>query len=252
MNKNIADNLTWLLSIQEIDTHLDGILKLRGTLPDEVNKLVQEIEKGSTEMSERIAMLDTLDKDIMSNREFIKQTECKVLKYESQQMEVRNNREYDAITNELELHKLDIQLANRCLSTAYEKVAQEKAAIQALKQYLERKEADLCLKQKELEVILQETQKEENSLHSKRAEIIASIDSPLYLAYEKIRANVTNNLAVASIKKSACEGCCIVIPTHQRLSVYERNKIVFCEYCGRMLIASNEAADTGPILSITA
>ncbi|MBX9890122.1 MAG: hypothetical protein K2X94_02550 [Amoebophilaceae bacterium] len=248
MDKNISNHLKKLIDIQEIDTNLGGIIKLRGTLPEEVNELIQDIEKLSTEKEERTTLLATLEHDMLSNKEFVKQTENKVLKYESQQMEVRNNREYDAITNELELHKLDIQLANKFLSTAYEKLAQETSILEDLHTLLAQKKIDLELKKKELETILQATETEEDALNTKRAAIVSSLDPLLYLAYEKTRTSVSNNLAVVPIKKNACAGCCIVIPPQQRLSVYECSKVVICEYCGRMLIVPEGSMDIKEVI----
>lgn len=244
MDKNIVIKLTKLSELQETDTHLNNILKLRGTLPEEVYALETHIETLSATIQEREGLFTALREEVVSKKAFIKQAEKKLQQYEAQQMEVRNNREYDAITKELELHKLDIQLAEKFIRTAYVNIEQEQASLEELCKLLESKEADLILKKEELQLILQASQTEESALHKKRKDIIAMLGEPLYLAYEKIRKNVPNNLAVVPIKKGACGGCCIVIPPQQKIGVYERNKIVLCEHCGRMLIALEQPIDT--------
>ncbi|WP_419241257.1 zinc ribbon domain-containing protein [Cardinium endosymbiont of Nabis limbatus] len=243
MDKNIAIKLTKLYELQETDTHINDILKLRGTLPEEVYVLERDIETLSTTIQSRASLLTTLREEVANKKAFIKQTEKKLQQYESQQMEVRNNREYDAITKELELHKLDIQLAEKFLHTAYRNIEQEEADLEASSKLLESKKADLVLKKEELQLILKASEKEESALHEKRKTVIAVLGEPLYLAYERIKNNVPNNLAVVPIKKGACGGCCIVIPPQQKIGVYERNKIVLCEHCGRMLIALEQPID---------
>ncbi len=237
MDKNIAIKLTKLSELQEVDTHLNDISKLRGTLPEEVSGLESDIETLFTAIEERTSLLTALREEVINKKAFIKQAEKKLQHYEAQQMKVRNNREYDAITKELELHKLDIQLAEKFLRSAYGNIEQDQANLEELSKLLKLKEADLVLKKEDLEVILKASEAEERLLHEKRKEIIAVLGEPLYLAYERIRKNVPNNLAVVTIKKGACGGCCIVIPPQQKIGVYERNKIVLCEHCGRMLIA---------------
>ncbi|WP_339044194.1 zinc ribbon domain-containing protein [Cardinium endosymbiont of Tipula unca] len=248
MDKDIAIKLTKLSDIQEVDIHLSDIIKLRGTLPDEVDALQQDIEKLCVKMQETKDLLATLQGDIISKKELIKTTEKKVQRYETQQMDVRNNREYDAITKELELSKLDIQLAEKFLRTAYDKIEKEQIYLEEISRFLKTKESDLVLKKQDLETILEASKAEEDALYKKREEVKNALGEALYVAYERIRSNVPNNLAVVSVKKGACSGCCIVIPPQQKLVVHERNKIVFCEHCGRMLIAPEDAVDASSYL----
>ena len=243
MDKNIAIKLTKLSEIQDVDTQLNDILRLRGTLPDEVSSLEADIEALSQTIQERELLLAQLRQEVVNKKVFVKEAEKKLQQYEAQQVEVRNNREYDAITKELELHKLDIQLAEKFLRAAYTNIDQDQSNLENLGKLLASKKADLVLKKEELEIILKASEREESTLHEKRKEIITLLGEPLYLAYERIRKNVANNLAVVPIKKGACGGCCIVIPPQQKIGVYERNKIVLCEHCGRMLIALEQPID---------
>ncbi|ROT47221.1 zinc ribbon domain-containing protein [Candidatus Cardinium hertigii] len=243
MDKNILPKLMQLIEIQEVDTCLDEIVKLRGTLPEEVEVLEKRIEKLSAKIAENTSLLTTLREEIVNKKAFIKDTEKKIQHYEARQMEVRNNREYDAIAKEIELYKLDIQLAEKFLRTAYTKVEQDHNDLEELHKLLKVQENDFFIKKQELESILKVSAAEERALHTKRVCIVTALGESLYMAYERIRQSVQNNLVVVSIKKGACGGCCIVIPPQQKLEVYERNKIVFCEHCGRMLVASEQSID---------
>ncbi|CDG49737.1 zinc ribbon domain-containing protein [Cardinium endosymbiont of Bemisia tabaci] len=243
MDKNIAIKLRKLSEIQDVDTNLNDILKLRGTLPEEVSELEAQIEALSATIEERASLLSKLKEEVVDKKAFIKQGEKKLQQYEAQQMEVRNNREYDAITKELDLHRLDMQLAEKFLRNAYGNIEQDEANLEAFSKLLESKKSDLFLKKEELEIILKASEREEQALLQTRKEIIVVLGDPLYLTYERIRKNVPNNLAVVPIKKGACGGCCIVIPPQQKISVYDRNKIVLCEHCGRMLIALEQPID---------
>lgn len=248
MDKDIAIKLTKLSDIQQVDMHLSDIIKLRGTLPDEVDALQQGIKKLCVKIKETEDLLATLQGDIVSKKELIKTTEKKVQRYETQQMDVRNNREYDAITKELELAKLDIQLADKFLRTAYDKVEKEHIHLEEINGLLKTKESDLIFKNQDLETILKASKTEEHELYKQREDIKNTLGEALYVAYERIRSNVPNNLAVVPVKKGACGGCCIVIPPQQKLVVHERNKIVFCEHCGRMLIAPEDPVDASSFL----
>lgn len=243
MDKTISHKLRKLSELQNIDLQADGILKLRGTLPEEVEQLRMDIQNRLAQKQTQELLVERLQEEIIGKKEFIKQTEAKIQKYEAQQMEVRNNREYEAITKELELHQLDIQLAHKFLRTAYQHIEQKKSSIEQLNEVVRSQQADLLLKQQELDAIFQSTEREELALQQLRAAVLSELEEPFYLTYERIRANTANNLAVATIKKGACGGCCILIPPHQKLGVCERNKIVLCEHCGRILMAPDDAAD---------
>ena len=139
MDKNIAIKLKKLSDIQDVDTNLNNILKLRGTLPEEVSKLEAQIEALSATIEERALLLTKLKEEVVHKKAFIKQGEKKLQQYEAQQMEVRNNREYDAITKELDLHRLDIQLAEKFLHNAYGNIEQDEANLEAFSKLLESK-----------------------------------------------------------------------------------------------------------------
>lgn len=234
----MQNSFSQLLDIQEVDIQIDGMIKLRGKLPEEVEVLVQEIQLLVEQQAQQKALLENLEKDIDEKKVFIKQVEQKIIKYKAHQMEVRNNREYEAITKELELHDLDVQLAHKFLATAYQQIEQIEIDLASLAQLLKTKEDHLVLKKSELHAILAQTQKKEEMLMEQRKAIVSSLDHQLHQTYERIRCHVSNHLVVVPVKKGACGGCCIVIPPYQRLLVHAHNKLVYCEHCGRMLVAA--------------
>ncbi|MDD9139855.1 MAG: C4-type zinc ribbon domain-containing protein [Candidatus Cardinium sp.] len=249
MDTNIADKLAQLFQIQEMDIQLDNIIKLGGSLPEEVRALEEHIKKLHKEIVDNKVLLSSLQEEIAQKKAFTKQVEKKIQQYESQQMEVRNNREYDIITKELELQQLDIQLAEKFLRTAYGKIDQITLDTEELKKILQTKEKELLTKQQELTLILQANETESSLLQQKREVLVMELEELLYLNYERIRKSVQNKLAVVSLRKGGCGGCCIVIPPQQKLEIYERNKIIYCEHCGRMLIALEKPTDPSLFVS---
>ena len=236
MDSSITNQLTKLYDLQKIDTHLDCLIELRGNLPHEVEQLNQEIQLLVTTIEQQKAFMVQLDKDIAEKKVEIRHLEEKIQKYESQQLEVTNEQEYDAITQELEYHVLEKQLAEKFVRTSYHKIEQEQMGIRQNEQLYQTKNDDLLSKRKALDDILQDTQSEESDLQERRQVLVTELEPSFYESYERIRLNTSNNLAVVSLIKGACGGCCIVVPSYQRLLAYERNELVHCDYCGRMII----------------
>lgn len=241
MDSSITNQLTKLYDLQKIDTHLDCLMELRGNLPHEVEQLDQEIQLLVSTIEQQKAFLIQLDKEVAEKKVEIKQLEEKIQKYESQQLEVKNEQEYDAIMQELEYHILEKQLAEKFVRTNYRRIEQEQLSIQQNEQLYQVKNGDLLSKRRALDDILQDTQSEESSLQKQRQILVASLEPSFYENYERIRLNASNNLAVVSLVKGACGGCCIVLPSYQRLLAYERNELVYCDYCGRMIVLPESA-----------
>lgn len=251
MDENISNQLTILYNIQKIDTNLGGIVELRGNLPEEVDKLSQELKALALQIEKQQALLVKLEQDIVGKKQEAKQLEAKIQQYESQQMEVQNDREYSSIMQELEYHTLEKQLADKFIRTTYQKLECEQASLKDNESLYKTKEEGFLMKTTELEEILKATQAEEKDLYDQREALVALLDAVLYKTYEKIRNNFPNNLAVVPLIKGACGGCCIVVPSYQRLLVYERNKIVFCDYCGRMIIVpEHETNDVHSVMNM--
>lgn len=150
-------------------------------------------------------------------------------------MNVRNNREYDAITKEVELQNLEIQLNEKRIKEAYGKIDRKKEEIQGTKDRLDERKKDLEAKKSELEQIKAESQDEENKLMDTREKAKAEIEPRLLKGYERIRKNARNGLAVVSVKRGACGGCFAIVPPQRQVDIRERKKLIVCEHCGRIL-----------------
>ncbi len=237
-SKTVAEKLDILLKLQNIDLELDEIKKIRGALPEEVSDLEDEITGYQTRQDKYQADLDNMRKEIEGNKAAIKESENLIKKYGEQQMNVRNNREYDAITKEIELQNLEIQISEKKTKETYAKIEAKEQEIEVTKNLIEQRGKDLESKRKELDSIVAESQDEEDGLLKERGEIIASIrsvDEKLYNYYEKLRNSLSNGLAVVKVKRGAAEGCNIIIPPQRIVEIREKKRIIFDEYSGRIL-----------------
>lgn len=235
MENTIASNLNALLELQTIDCALDHITKMRGALPEEVEDLENEFTSLQTRSQSIQEDLSNLEQDIATQRVRIKEIEALVKKYEEQQMNVRNNREYDAITKEIDLQKLEIQLAEKHIKSAYENIDKKKLALEQNQEATAKNQQVLADKQGELKVLIAESEGEERKLHEQRRKVLKHIDEHLQKAYERIRKNVRNKLAVVTINKEACGGCFNQVPPQRQIDIKERKSITVCEHCGRII-----------------
>ena len=163
----------------------------------------------------------------------IKKAEEAIKKYSEQLDNVRNNREYDALSKEIEFQKLEIELQEKRIREAQKAKAEKEALMEESKKRYEDKVSDLEAKKGELNDIINETHKDEESLQTKSEELAATIDERLY---RRIRSNARNGLAVVTVDRDACGGCFNKIPPQRQLDIRSRKKIIVCEYCGRILI----------------
>ena len=232
----IEEKLQNLYELQRIDTEIDKIKTLRGELPLEVQDLEDEIAGLETRIENFKTELSELDKTTAQRKQDIKKAEDAIKKYSEQLDNVRNNREYDALSKEVEFQKLEIELQDKRIRESQKNKTEKEALMaEATKRY-EDKVADLEAKKSELNDIIQETHKDEESLTAKSEQLAATIDERLVTAYRRIRANARNGLAVVSVDRDACGGCFNKIPPQRQLDIRSRKKIIVCEYCGRILI----------------
>jgi predicted nucleic acid-binding Zn-ribbon protein len=166
-----------------------------------------------------------------------------IAKYEEQQMNVRNNREYDAITKEIELQQLEIQISDKKINESFDAIKKIEELIEETKSLLEERNKDLGSKKAELEVIVAESEEEEQKLMKSREKASKNIEERLLKSYDKIRDNAKNGLAVVSIKRGACGGCFNVAPPQRQAEVRERKKLIVCEHCGRILADVEDIID---------
>lgn len=231
----IAQKLDSLMKLQTIDSELDSIRKIRGDLPEEVRDLEDEIAGYQTRLSKFQADLDGLEEEVNKHKNNRKEAERLVAKYKEQQMNVRNNREYDAISKEIELQELDIELADKRTNETLNKITFKKDDVVGTETiYLERQK-DLDSKKKELEVIVAESEEDEAKLMSQREKAVKNVEDRLLKSYERIRENASNGLAIVAVKRGACGGCFNTVPPQRQADIKEKKKIIVCEHCGKIL-----------------
>ena len=232
----VEEKLQNLYELQRIDTEIDKIKTLRGELPLEVQDLEDEIAGLETRIENLKVELGELDKTSSTRKMDIKKAEEAIKKYSEQLDNVRNNREYDALSKEIEFQKLEIELQEKRIREAQKAKAEKEALMEESKKRYEDKVSDLEAKKGELNDIINETHKDEESLQTKSEELAATIDERLLTAYRRIRSNARNGLAVVTVDRDACGGCFTKIPPQRQLDIRSRKKIIVCEYCGRILI----------------
>lgn len=235
MENTVAQKLAALVKLQEIDSKVDDIKKIRGDLPEEVQDLEDELIGYQTRIKKFEAEVDGLETEINNRKLAIKEAEKLIAKYDEQQMNVRNNREYDAITKEKELQDLEIQLCHKKIKDAQGMIDQKKAQIAKTEELKGERDKDLTQKKEELEVIMTETKTEEEKLSKEREKAVKSVEGRLYRSYSKIRGNSTNGLAVVNVKRGACGGCFNMVPPQRQADIREQKKLIACEHCGRVL-----------------
>ena len=233
---SVEEKLQHLYELQKIDTEIDKIKTLRGELPLEVQDLEDEIAGLETRLENYKNEINEASKSIAAKKQEILKSEELIKKYTEQLDNVRNNREYDALSKEVEFQKLEIELQNKRIREAQKLKAEKEVDLEIAKKQHEEKKNDLDAKKAELDDIIAETHKDEENLKKKSEELAANIDERLLTAYRKIRANARNGLAVVTVDRDACGGCFNKIPPQRQLDIRSRKKIIVCEYCGRILI----------------
>ncbi len=232
----VKKKLISLYSLQMIDAQVDKIRIIRGELPLEVQDLEDEIQGLETRVEKYKQDISDLEMEITGKQNAIKESQELLKKYEAQQMNVRNNREYDSLSKEIEYQNLEIQLAEKKIREFQNDIENKQNLVNASFQELQEREKDLDIKKKELEDIVKETQKEESVLMEKSRQQESKIEERLLTAYKRIRDNARNGLAVVPVERDACGGCFNKIPPQRQLDIRLNKKIIVCEYCGRILL----------------
>lgn len=232
----IEEKLRALYSLQLVDSEIDKIRTLRGELPLEVQDLEDEVEGLETRIGNLGNEIAELEKASVGKNTEIINSQALIKKYEEQQNNVRNNREYDSLSKEIEFQTLEIELCNKKIREFAAQIEDKKAVMEEAQTALDERKRDLEGKQSELEDITRDTQKEEEQLEEKSVELQTRIEDRLLTAYKRIRINARNGLAVVSVQRDACGGCFNQIPPQRQLDIKSRKKIIVCEYCGRILV----------------
>jgi len=233
---SVEEKLIAVLTLQKIDSKIDEIKTLKGELPMEVKDLEDEIEGLQTRIQNIDAEINSINSFIETKTNAKKEAQALIKKYEKQQDNVKNNREFEAINKEIEMQELEVKLNDKHVKDA--NFEQKERANQRLKTEEKIKEVEGALKTKrgELEKIIAETDKEEKALSAKSDGAKEKVDPRLLSAYERIRHSYRNGLAVVPILRDSCGGCFNVIPPQRQSEIRQRKKIIVCEHCGRVLV----------------
>ncbi len=232
----ISEKLKALYELQQIDSKVDKIRIVRGELPMEVKDLEDEIEGLTTRIANYSSEVKLLEDNINQKKQSIKDSNALIKKYSTQSDNVKNNREYESLTKEIEFQNLEIQLSEKRIKEYSSEIINKNLIIDAAQTGLDERKADLAVKKKELEGIVAETEKEEQQLMKRSAEAAQIIESRLVTAYNKIRSNARNGLAVVTVQRDSCGGCFNKVPAQQQLEIRQRKKVIVCEHCGRILV----------------
>ncbi len=232
--------LSLLYQLQLADSKIDKIHLLRGELPLEVKDLEDNIEGLKTRVENLQAELKDAERLIYQKKMDLENAKSLIEKYTAQQNNVKNNREYDSLTKEIEFQGLEAELADKRIKENTLLLVDKKAALANAVTALEERVKDLDQKKSGLDSIVAETAKEEDELVKYSNEIQAQIDARMLAAYKKVRSNARNGLAVVTVRRNACSGCFNKIPPQRQMDIAQSKKIIVCEYCGRILVKVEE------------
>lgn len=234
--QSIADKLRGLHALQQIDSKLDEIAILKGELPMEVSDLEDEISGLNTRLKKLDGSIAEIDLEISRHNNNIKEAEALIARYEKQLDNVKNNREFDALTKEIELQKLEIQLSQKKIREASVNKEAKVETQGGIAGKLEQRMKDVEAKKVELQKIIEKTEKEETKLAKDSEKARKGIEDRLLASYDKIRKTYRNGLAVVTVARGACGGCFNRIPPQMQIEIGVMKKIIACEHCGRVLV----------------
>jgi predicted nucleic acid-binding Zn-ribbon protein len=232
----MEQKLRYLYDLQVVDAEISKFELLRGELPLEVQDLEDELAGLTTRIDNLQLEVNELNQGISSKKNEIVAAQALIKKYTEQQDNVRNNREFDSLSKEIEFQNLEIQLCEKRIREFTEEADKKNFLINESKQIHDERTGDLNQKKKELESIVSETQIEEQKLQDRIKEIEENVDERYLLAYKRIKSNARNGLAVVTVQRDACGGCYNKIPPQRQVDIRSRKRIIVCEYCGRILV----------------
>ncbi|GAB4377588.1 MAG: hypothetical protein Kow0075_06350 [Salibacteraceae bacterium] len=239
----IEEKLRALYRLQLIDSAIDRIRTIRGELPLEVEDLEDEIEGLETRLNNLQAELEELERKVSERKNAIIDSSELIKKYEEQQKNVRNNREFDSLSKEIEFQTLEIQLSEKRMKEFQAQIEQKKEIMKEAEAVLAERKKDLEHKKEELAGIVKETEKEEKALLKASEEAASKIEERLLKAYNRIRSSVKNGLAVVPVERGSSGGSFIKIPPQRQLDISARKKIITDEHSGRILVDAELARE---------
>tara|TARA_R110000772_G_scaffold249812_1_gene364357 strand:- start:489 stop:1271 length:783 start_codon:yes stop_codon:yes gene_type:complete len=239
----VEEKLRALYDLQLIDSRIDEIRNVRGELPLEVEDLEDEVAGMNTRLEKLKADLEVIEDQIKEKKNNIEESKTLIKKYAAQQDNVRNNREYNSLTKEIEFQELEIQLAEKNIKEFRAQIEQKSQVVEETKLRFEERSEHLKHKQNELDEILKETEKEEQTLLKQSETFETQIEPRLIKAYKRIRTNVKNGLAVVAVERGASGGSFFTIPPQVQMEIAGRKKIITDEHSGRILVDPDLAAE---------
>lgn len=236
---SVEERLQTLYELQLIDSERDEIEVLKGELPVEVSDLEDELAGLGKRLEKLEAQLKDIEDHISGYKAKIKESESLIERYNKQLDEVKNNREYEALTKEIELQKLEIQLSEKRIAEAGMKADAKKETMAAAQEKIEARKNDLDVKREELKDIIANTEKQEKKLEKDAKVVRKKINERLLTVYDKVRKAYRNGIAVATVERNSCGGCFNRIPSQKQIEIAMRKRIIACEHCGRILVDEN-------------
>ena len=233
---SVEERLKTLYQLQTALSAIDEKRLLRGELPLEVQDLEDEIAGLTTRVEKIAADIEEYQKAITTKKGEIADAEASVERYKEQLNEVKNNREYDTLSKEIEFQTLEIELCNKKIREANNKIADKQREMETSQALIAERQGDLDVKKNELEEIMEETRVEEDKLKETVKSLEAKIEGRLLTSFKRIRRNARNGLGIVYVQRDACGGCFNKIPPQRQLDIKMHKKIIVCEYCGRIMI----------------
>ena len=233
---SVEEKLSSLVTLQKIESKIDGIQVLKGELPIEVSDLEDEIAGLNARQTRIEEEINGIQEFINQKKNTISEAEALIKKYEKQSENVKNSREFEAINKEIEMQQLEMKLAEKHIKDANEEISDKIEVLDKAKSNLGNKEGVLSAKKGELEKIIASTEKEETHFTKLSADAREKVEVRLLASYDRVRTNFRNGLSVVPVDRDSCGGCYNAIPPQRQSEIKQRKKIIVCENCGRILV----------------
>ena len=243
---SVPEKLANLYKLQLYVSQIDKIKSLRGELPQEVADMEAEIDTLNTRLGKFSTERENCTNKIAELQGKIAESEALIAQYTAQQDDVRNNKEYEFLSKEIEYQKLEIELSNKRINENLAAIEELKTRETDAQTELDERRGELDIKKGELDEIIAETRSEEETLREKAKKLENTIDTQLLSTFKRIHKKAHNGLAIAPITDGACGGCHNKLAPQRQIDVKTRRKILFCEYCGRILIDEELANENRP------
>ena len=233
---SVEEKLKTLYQLQATLSSIDEKKALRGELPLEVQDLEDEIEGLNIRIEKIQHEIADFNNAVAQKQHDIIDAQASVDRYKTQLEDVKNNREYDTLTKEIEFQTLEIELCGKKIKEAAIKIEECNRDLEKAQVTITDRQGDLDEKRNELDEIMQETREEEDKYKDKAKELETKIEPRLLTSFKRIRKNARNGLGIVYVQRDACGGCFNKIPPQRQLDIKIHKKIIVCEYCGRIMI----------------